>query len=96
MKVLWLRNALQSLDREAEYIAVENPTAAREVVQSVLSSVDNLAENPSLGRPGRVVGTRELIIPKLRYIIPYRVNVRKNRVEILRVFHTSRKTPKKW
>jgi plasmid stabilization system protein ParE len=41
-----------------------------------------------------VVGTRELLVPKTRYLIPYRI--RADQVEILRVFHTSRKPPKRW
>jgi len=44
-----------------------------------------------MGRPGRVPGTRELVLPNFPYIIPYRV--REQRVEILRVFHTARKWP---
>lgn len=44
--------------------------------------------------PGRVPGTRELIEHKTRYIVPYRV--RGETVEILRVFHTSRRLPERW
>ncbi|MCX7055916.1 MAG: type II toxin-antitoxin system RelE/ParE family toxin [Betaproteobacteria bacterium] len=39
----------------------------------VLAAVDTLADQPSLGRPGRVPGTRELVVRKTRYIIPYRI-----------------------
>lgn len=53
-----------------------------------------LAEQPSMGRPGRVPGTRELIVAKTRYIVPYRV--RGETVEILRVFHTLRRLPDRW
>ena len=37
--------------------------------------------------------TRELVVPKTRYIVPYRV--RGDTIEILRVFHTSRRLPQK-
>jgi plasmid stabilization system protein ParE len=57
----------------------------------VLEAVAQLAEQPGLGRPGRVPGTRELIVSRTRYIVPYRV--RGDTVEILRVFHTSRRLP---
>ena len=50
-----------------------------------------LAEQPGIGRPGRVLGTRELIVSKTRYIVPYRVHG--EIVEVLRVFHTSRRLP---
>jgi len=74
----------------------ENSAAAKEVVQRIYDSVALLAENPSLGHPGRIPGTRELVLPDMHYIIPYRVRSRLKQVEILRVFHTSRKPPKSW
>jgi plasmid stabilization system protein ParE len=88
MRVRWLRKALSNLDDEATYIAVDDGAAARLVVKRVLDAVSMLAEQPGLGRPGRVPGTRELIVAKTRYIVPYRV--RGEAVEILRVFHTLR------
>jgi len=94
MRVRWLRTALRNLDDEATYIAVDDATAARRVVKRVLDAVAQLAEQPALGRPGRVPGTRELIVTGTRYIVPYRV--RGEWLEILRVFHTSRRPPDRW
>lgn len=93
MRVKWLRQALNNLDKEAEYIARDNPDAAARLVQQVARSVDRLATYPASGRAGRVPGTRELIVPDTPYIIPYRV--RGETVEILRVFHAARKWPEK-
>ena len=50
-----------------------------------------LADQPSMGRPGRIAGTRELVVTRFPYILPYRV--RGSTIEILRVFHTARKWP---
>jgi plasmid stabilization system protein ParE len=94
MRVRWLRKALRNLDDEAAYIAIDDATAARLVVKRVLDAVSSLAEQPGLGRPGRVPGTRELVVAKTHYIVPYRV--RGESVEILRVFHTSRRLPDRW
>ena len=80
-----------NLDREAEYIAQDNPKAAAEFVLHLRDSALVLGEQPNLGRPGRIVGTRELVASKFPYLLPYRV--RNETVEILRVFHTSRKPP---
>jgi toxin ParE1/3/4 len=91
MRIRWLRRALRNLDDEATYIAADDGAAARLVVRRVLDAVSMLAEQPGLGRPGRVPGTRELIVAKTRYIVPYRA--RGETVEILRVFHTSRQLP---
>ena len=94
MRVRWLRTALANLDAEAEYIAEDNPAAAARVVQRILRAVDLLKNNPAMGRAGRVPGTRELVVGETPYIIPYRV--RRDAVEILRVFHAARKWPGKF
>ena len=94
MQIRWLRTALRNLDEEAAYIAADAPAAARLVVGRVLAAVNLLIDQPALGRPGRVPGTRELVVPKTRYLVPYRV--RRDTIEILRVFHTSRRLPQRW
>ena len=60
----------------------------------VLPAVAMLADQLGLGRPGRVPGTREWIVANTRYLVPYKV--RGVTVEVLRVFHTSRRLPNKW
>ena len=94
MRFRWLRKALRNLDDAAAHIAAEDPAAARLVVKRVPEAVAMLEEQPGLGRPGRVPRTRELVVAKTRYIVPYRV--RGKVVEILRVFHTSRRLPDRW
>jgi plasmid stabilization system protein ParE len=85
---------MRNLDDEAAYIAADDPGAARVVVARILEAVSRLPDQPGLGRPGRIPGTRELVIERTRYVVPYRV--RRNTVEILRVFHTSRQLPQQW
>ena len=94
MHVRWLRKALRNLDEEATYIAADDEEAARLVVARILKAVAQLAEQPAIGHPGRVPGTRELVILNTRYIVPYRV--RGEEVQILRLFHTSRRPPNRW
>ena len=94
MRVRWLRTALRNLDQEADFIAAEDPAAAGQVVHRILDAVALLSTHPGLGRPGRVVGTRELVVPNTRYVIPYRVQ--RDEIVILRVFHTSRRLPRRW
>ena len=91
MQVKWLATALQNLDQEADYIAEDDPQVARFVVQRNHHALNLLADSPALGHPGRIHGTRELVVPDTRYIVPYRVRPRLDRIEILRVFHSSRK-----
>ena len=82
MQVRWLQRALLNLREEAEYIAKDNPRAAVAVVAHIRRNVDLLADNPGLGRAGRVPGTRELVVPDTPYIVPYRV--RGQHIDILR------------
>jgi toxin ParE1/3/4 len=84
-----LRKSLLNLDQEAAYIAQDNPRTAAEFAIHLRDQALMLGEQPSLGRPGRIPRTRELVIAPFPYILPYRV--RNDTVEILRVFHTARK-----
>jgi plasmid stabilization system protein ParE len=83
---------LANLDAEAAYIASDSPAAAARVVRRITISVARLRNYPAMGRPGRVPGTRELVVSGTPYIVPYRV--RGDAVEILRVFHAARRWPK--
>jgi toxin ParE1/3/4 len=62
------------------------------VAKRILDTVAYLIEHPEIGRKGRILGTRELIIPGLPYIVPYRV--RGGVIEILGVLHTAQQWPK--
>jgi toxin ParE1/3/4 len=95
-QIRWLNKALANLEAEAEFIAKDNPSAAKAIVKKILIAVRHLESNPALGHAGRIHGTRELVVTGTRYVIPYRVNVPENRIEILRVFHSSRKLPSSW
>lgn len=94
MRIRWLRTALANLDHEAEYIAGDNPQAAVQTVARIREAVERLASHPWSGRPGRVPGTRELVVPGTPYLVPYRV--RGNTVEILRVFHGAHRWPERF
>ena len=87
MRVKWTRKALINLDDAVEYIARDNPTAARKVALRIWDGSQMLALQPNLGRPGRVQNTRELVISDLPYILPY--SQKGNTIYILRVMHTS-------
>ena len=89
MQVRWTRKALTNLDNAVQYIAADKPVAAKDIAQHIWQTAQMLAAQPGMGRPGRVAGTRELVVPGLPYILPY---VEKNGVIfILRVMHTSMK-----
>ena len=91
MREKWIRLALRDLDEVEAYIARDNPAAAAETVLGIARAVSLLQEQPGLGRAGRVSGTRELVIPDSPLIVPYRV--KDNSVQVLRVYHASRRWP---
>lgn len=92
MRLRWTRLAEQDLDEIALYIGQDSPAAAAPVVLELIDQAETLLpQNPAIGRPGRVLGTRELVVGHLPYVIAYRV--RDKDVEVLRVLHTSRAWP---
>jgi toxin ParE1/3/4 len=92
MNIVWSPEAIQDLISLRAYIAEESTAGARRIVLRILHDVEGLlADNPEMGRPGRVPGTRELVIPRSPYIVPYRV--RRGTIQILRVFHGARRWP---
>jgi toxin ParE1/3/4 len=92
MNIVWSPEAIQDLISLRAYIAEESPAGARRIVARILHDVEHLLpDNPQMGRPGRVPGTRELVIPQTPYIVPYRVQ--RSTLQILRVFHGARRWP---
>ena len=55
-----------------EFIAKDSSQSAALVAKRILDAVDLLQTQPAMGRPGRVLGTRELVAPNTPYVIPYR------------------------
>lgn len=89
-KVKFSASSLKDLKSIQEYICENNREAAKEVVAHIIEKIETIiVANPSAGRAGRVLRTRELVISKYPYIVPYQV--REDVIYILRVLHTSRK-----
>jgi toxin ParE1/3/4 len=91
VRVNWLRAARANLIAVSEYISQDNPDAAARTVAAIVKAAETLEHFPSLGRPGRISGTRELVVSGTPYIVPYRV--RGDVVQLIRVFHAARKWP---
>jgi toxin ParE1/3/4 len=92
MNIVWSPEAIQDLISLRAYIAEESPAGARRIVLRILHDAEHLLpDNPHMGRPGRVPGTRELVIPRTPYIMPYRIQAES--IQILRVYHGARRWP---
>lgn len=90
VKLVWSRPA--SIDRKSirEYIARDNPAAALAIDELIAEMAVKLRDHPDIGRPGRVTGTRELVVHR-NYLLVYDVVV--EQVRVLRVLHAARRWP---
>jgi len=88
VKVVWTRPALRHLAEAREFIAIDNPAAARRQIERIELTVNRLKAFPMMGRAGVETGTREFPVPGTPYIVVYRV--REERLRILAVLHGAR------
>ena len=91
MNIEWLPSAARTLEAQISYIAERNPQAAVDMGDAIEVAVSRLADFPESARPGRVPGTRELVVPATPFIVVYRIEV--TGVVILRVLHGAQKWP---
>lgn len=91
MQLEWSQFA--QADREAifDYIEADSPQAAITVDDRIRQQVEELMKFPKIGRPGRIDGTRELIIQRTPYIAVYRIAGKT--ICILRVLHGAQMWP---
>ena len=89
--VQWSRAALDDIKSQADYIATNDPAAARRVADILQMTGMALGKIPT-GRPGRVTGTYEKSVTDLPYIIAYAISARAGEevIAIVRVIHTAR------
>jgi toxin ParE1/3/4 len=89
--LIWTANARRNLEEQLEYVADDNPTAADRLSIEVERQTDILANHPRIGRPGRLRGTRELVIDRTPYVAVYRI--RRDLIEIVRLLHGAQVWP---
>jgi len=88
MTIRWTQPANDDFLGIVEWIAAHNPTAAAPVGRRILAAVEQLAEFPFRGKPGRLPDTRELVISGLPYLVVYDIEADNSRsVVILRLLH---------
>jgi len=85
MPVTLAPDALRELGDHLRYVYERNPDAARNQQRLIEAAIDQLETLPHIGRPGRVPGTRELVISGTPYIAVYEVTPRE--VRVLHVHH---------
>ncbi|MBX5012305.1 type II toxin-antitoxin system RelE/ParE family toxin [Rhizobium lentis] len=96
MKLVWRAKAASDRKKAIQFIADQNVAAAISQLDEIERQTDLLIDQPEIGRPGRIVGTRELVISRTSFIVIYLVRQKIKQVEILRLVHGPLKWPPKF
>jgi toxin ParE1/3/4 len=89
--VCWLLEASDQRYDQLDFIAQENPIAAIRLDEEIEAQTESLAQNPEIGRNGRVDGTLELVIARTPFLAVYRVE--SGQVQITNLLHQSQQWP---
>lgn len=91
MRIRYTTAAQEDLKSLLDFILENHPTNALVVLQRIEDRIRLLSTQPEMGRPGRIPETRELVIPRTPFVVPYQI--RGNSLIILRVYHAAQKWP---
>ncbi len=92
MRVEWSTRAVSDLKAISEYIEQDrNLETANRITRTIYDAVQSLRAMPHRGREGRVRDTRELLVPRLPYILVYRLL--EERIMVLNVVHGAQRWP---
>jgi len=89
-RVIWTETAREDLVSIREYIAEENPSAARRVAGRIREAVNKLTDQPRLGRPVSHHEVRKLTISGFPYVVYYLHHESADAVFVVRVMHDAR------
>lgn len=90
LAVRWADEAVADLAEIIAYIEVRDHVAAQGLLDDIPQTIEQLSLMPSLFRPGRVEGTREIVV-RPNYLVVYKTGG--DAIDVLRVLHARRKYP---
>jgi toxin ParE1/3/4 len=91
MEIRWSPEAAADFAGIIEYVRTQKLSAADRIAHTVYDTVTSLESFSRRGRPGRIEGTRELVLAPLPFVVVYRIT--QNVVEVVRVLHGSQRWP---
>jgi toxin ParE1/3/4 len=91
MRLRWTSAAADDLESIWDYLERHLPSYSQSTIQEIYQTILTLRSTPFRGRLGREEGTRELVLPRLPYILVYRV--KDTDVEILHIYHGAQFRP---
>jgi toxin ParE1/3/4 len=87
----WSSRARRELNAALARIAQEDAERAAAVYARIDQATAHLRNHPAMGRPGRIPGTRELVIPRTPFVAIYVVE--RGVVRIISLHHTAQEWP---
>jgi addiction module RelE/StbE family toxin len=91
--IVWSKSAYADLKKAAtSFIKQGNSEMGREIILNIGLAAERLAQFPLTGRKGRVEGTRELLMPRLPYLMVYLLE-KSHKIKIVRVLTTDVQWP---
>ncbi len=91
MVIEWSEFAVSDRNAIFDYIEADSPKAAADIDNRIERSIERLLSFPEKGRPGRVDGTRELVVSRTPNVVAY--CVQRKVIRILRVLHGAQQWP---
>jgi len=85
MNIRITEKAYLDLEHIRSYIGKDNIEKAKKVARSILIHTNNQLAVPAHGKKGLIEDTYELKVPKLPYIVVYRI--KNTQYEILHIYH---------
>lgn len=82
---------MRQLIHAQDYIARDNPSAAKTVAERIIDAANLFIEQPKIGRPGRIADTREWVVERTPYLLVY--TVQNGEVWIISVIHSKQDWP---
>jgi plasmid stabilization system protein ParE len=92
LKIDWTDTAQSQLFPLDAWLFERSPAGADHIVDRIFEIVGSLDRFPMAGKPGRVTGTRELVVPSTSYIVAYRIH--KETIQILAIMHGAQRWPR--
>jgi addiction module RelE/StbE family toxin len=93
-RIIWTETAAQDFKGISEFIAIDNPDAARRLAKVIISKIENLSDLPLVGRMVPEKGDpdiREVVLSPYRIV--YRVEQKQGVLFIARIWHSARGIP---
>lgn len=87
----WLPKAESNRFNQLDYIAEVNPLPAADMDDEIEKQLSLLTDNPEMGRPGRMRGTRELVLVSTPFVLVYRL--KGHRIQVMRFLHHAQAWP---